>query len=59
MLLGMIWLYLHRTKIDYYDKAIDFLDDNGKKRILQEMKKPTSVRMVIVMQAKRSCKKDV
>ena len=35
MLLGMDWLYLQRTKVDCYDKAIDCLDDNGEKRILQ------------------------
>ena len=28
MLLGMEWLYIHRTKVDCYDKAIEFLDDN-------------------------------
>ena len=27
MVLGMDWLYLHRTKMDCYDKAIEFLDD--------------------------------
>jgi len=34
MLLGMDWLYVHRTKVDCYDKAIECLDDNGEKRIL-------------------------
>ena len=29
MLLGMDWVYLHRTKVDCYDKPIDCLDDNG------------------------------
>ena len=29
MLLGMDCLYLRRTKVDYYDKYIECLDDNG------------------------------
>ena len=49
MLLGMDWLYLHRTKADFYDKTIECLDDNGEKRILQGKKNPTSVRMVRAM----------
>lgn len=49
MLLGMEWLYLHRTKVDCYDKAIECLDDKGEPRVLQGKKKATSVRMVIAM----------
>jgi len=29
MIMGMDWLYLHRTKVDCYDKAIKCFDDNG------------------------------
>lgn len=57
MHLGMDWLYLHRTKVDSYDKVIEFLDDNGEKRILQGNKKPTIVRTVTTMHHKRSCRK--
>eukprot|EP00253_Pinus_taeda_P001566 PITA_01566 len=57
MLFVMDWLYLHMTKVDCYDKAIECLDDNGEKRILQGKKKPASVMLVIAMQAKRSCRK--
>ena len=57
MLLGMDWLYIHRTKLDFYDKAIKLLDDDGERRILQGNKKPASVRMVTSMQAKCSSKK--
>ena len=45
----MDWLYLHRTKVDFYDKAIECLDDNGEQRILQGKKKETSIRMVTTM----------
>ena len=54
---GHGWLYLHRTKVECYDKVIECLDDNGEPRVLQGKKKATSVRMVTTMQAKRSRKK--
>jgi len=57
MLLGIDWLYLHKTKVDFYDKAIERLDDNRENIISQGKKKPTSVRMVTTMQAKRSYRK--
>ena len=57
MLLGMHWLYIHKTKVDCYDKAIECLDDDEEKRILQGKKKATSMRMVTSMQAKHSRRK--
>lgn len=46
MLLGMDWLYLHRTKVDFHEKYIECLYDNGEQRVLRCKKKATSVRMV-------------
>ena len=43
--------------MDCFDKAIECVDDSGEKRTLQGKKKSTSVRMVIAMQANRSCRK--
>eukprot|EP00253_Pinus_taeda_P020658 PITA_20658 len=57
MLLGMEWLYVHRTKAYCYEKTIECVDDNGEPRVLQGKKKSTSVSMVISMQEKRSHKK--
>ena len=57
MLLCMDWIYLHRTKVNFLDKAIECVDNNGEKRALQGKKNPTIVRMVTVMQAKCSCRK--
>ena len=57
MLLGMDWLYLHKTKVDCYDKSIECLDDNGEPRVLHGKKKSTSVRMVTSMQENHSRKK--
>lgn len=35
--------------MDFFDKAIECLDDNGENRILQGKKKPTSLMMVTTM----------
>lgn len=32
MLWGMDWLYLHKTKVYLFDKAIECVDDSGEKR---------------------------
>ena len=56
ILFGMDWLFTHRAKVDCYEKAIECLNDDGKKRILQGKKKPTLVGMVTTMQAKHSCR---
>eukprot|EP00253_Pinus_taeda_P032681 PITA_32681 len=37
VLLDMAWLYLHRTKVDCYDKSIECLDDNGELRVLRDI----------------------
>jgi len=34
MLLGMDWMLIHMTKVDFYDKAIEFLDDDGENIVL-------------------------
>jgi len=31
MILGKDWLYIHRTKVDYYEKASECLDGDGEK----------------------------
>ena len=49
MLLGMGWIYFHRTKVDYYEKFMECLDENGEPRVLHGKKKATSVRMVASM----------
>ena len=49
MLLGMDSLFINMNKVDFYEKAIEFLDDDRERRILLGTKKPISVRMVITM----------
>ena len=36
MLFGMDWLYIHGTKLDCYDKAIECLDDDGEEEPCRE-----------------------
>lgn len=52
MLLGMDWLLIHRFKVDFYEKAIECLDEAREKRVLYGRQKPRSVRRIIAMQAK-------
>ena len=33
-MLGMDWLYLQRTKVEFYDNVIECVDNNGEHRIL-------------------------
>ena len=54
MILGMDWLYSHRTKVDFYDKYIKCLDDNGEPRVLQGKKKATTFGMVTTMKEEHS-----
>lgn len=58
MLLCIVWLYVHRNKVDYYYKTIGCLDENGEQRVLQGKKKVTSIRMVTTMQVKYSTRKE-
>lgn len=49
MILGMDWLFTHRTKADCYEKVIEYLDGDVANIILHGKKKPTSIRMVTTM----------
>jgi len=55
--LGINWLYMHQAKVDCYEKNDIFLDEKGKKKILQGNKKTISVRLLTAMQIKHSCRK--
>jgi len=46
MLLGIDRIYLHRTKVDSFDKSIECVNDSGEKRTLEGNKNPTSMRML-------------
>ena len=56
-LLGMDWLFTHRTKVNCYENSIEFLVDDGDKRILQGNMIPTLVRIVTSMQENHNYRK--
>eukprot|EP00253_Pinus_taeda_P009466 PITA_09466 len=57
MLLGISWLYIHKTKVYCYDKAIECVDENWEQSIVQGKKKTTYLRMARTIQAKHSSRK--
>lgn len=50
--------YIHATNVGYYDKAIECLDDDQERIILQDKKKFMSMRMVRTMQLKHNRKEE-
>lgn len=44
--LGMDWLYLHRTKVDFYENEIECIDELVKIKILQRNRKAISMRLI-------------
>lgn len=56
--LGMDWLYAHQTKVDYFENIVECLDEARNPRLLCGKLKPTSLRLILSMKAKRSHKKD-
>lgn len=57
IILGMDCLCLHRTKVDFLNKAIECVYDSNEMRTLQGKKKPILVSMVTTIHAKSSCRK--
>ena len=55
ILLDMDWLYLHKTKVNFYEKEIECLDDVGEKNVLWGKQNKTSMRLITKMQAKCKC----
>lgn len=53
------WEYIGcmRIKVDCFEKPMEGLAEFEERRILRGKLKPTPVRLIIVMQAKRSCRK--
>lgn len=54
ILLGVDWLYLHKTKVECYEKSIDYLNDSGEKRVLKGKKNSKSIRMVTIVKEKHN-----
>lgn len=48
---------MYRTKVDFLEKAIECLDESRERRMLQGKSKPTSMRLITIMQGKTSHRK--
>jgi hypothetical protein len=57
LLIGMDWLDAHKSKLDCYNKNLECEDEEGKKRTLQGVHKPISVRQISTLQVKKCCRK--
>jgi hypothetical protein len=57
LLIGMHSLAAHKTKVDCYNKNLECEDEEGRKIILQGIRKHVSVRQISSHQVKKYCKK--
>jgi hypothetical protein len=57
MLIGMDWLDSHKAKSECYDKTLECEDEEGKKKTLQGIQKPVSVRQISTLQMNKYCRK--
>jgi hypothetical protein len=57
LLIGMDWLASHKSKLDCYNKTLECEDEEGRKRTLQGIQNPVSVRQISSLQVKKYCRK--
>jgi len=57
LLIGMDWLVSYKTKLDYYHKTLECVNEGGRKTTLQGIQKPVSVRQMSTLQMKKYCRK--
>ena len=57
ILIGMDWLEAHIAKLDFYNKNFEFLDEEGKLKVVKGIPKVISRRKSSTMQLKKSCGK--
>jgi len=57
MLIHMNWLDSHKATLENYNKTLDYEDEEGKRRNLQGIKNPISVRQISSLKMKNYCKK--
>lgn len=44
--IGIDWLAAHREKVDYYDKMLEYLSDEGDIIMMQIIKRQITLRMI-------------
>jgi hypothetical protein len=54
-LIGMDWLAAHKTKMDYYNKTLEYENKEGIKVTLQGIQNPVSMKQISTIQVKKYC----
>jgi hypothetical protein len=57
LLIGMDWLVAYKTKLDYYHKTLECVNEEGRNTTLQGIQKHVSVRQISSLQMKKYCRK--
>jgi hypothetical protein len=57
LMIGMDWLDSHKTKLDCYNKILEYEDEEGRKITLQGIQMLVSVRQISTLQVNKYCKK--
>jgi hypothetical protein len=57
LLIGIDWLAAYKTKLDYYHKTLECVNEEGRKTTLQGIQKPVSLRQILALQMKKYCRK--
>ena len=57
VLIGMDWLEAQRVKLDYYNKTLECMDEEGNPVVVKGIPKVVLVRQVSAMQLKKFCRK--
>jgi hypothetical protein len=57
LLIGMDWLATHKAKLDCYYKTLECVSEEGKRIILQGIRKLVSVRQILALQMRKYCRK--
>jgi hypothetical protein len=57
LLIGMDWLAVNKSKLDYYHKTLERVRKEGKRITLQGIQKLVSVRQISTLQMRKYCRK--
>ena len=55
--IGMSWLEARKVKLDFYNKASECLDEEGKLRMVRGISKEVFIRNIFAMQLNKLCRK--
>jgi len=59
VLIGMDWLENHKVVLNCFDKTFTCLNEEGNTILVKGIPRKTSIRQILALQMKKSCKKRV